>query len=145
MDVHSPEQRAFNMSKIKGVNTKPEMLVRKWLWTNGYRYRLHAKDLPGKPDIVFRGRKAAIFVHGCFWHRHGCRYTTVPSTRQEFWLEKFSENMERDKKNVQFLCEQGWHVLLLWECEIKNWSEKSEPKLNEFLRDVFVDRKKDYS
>lgn len=137
MDIHSPEQRSFNMSRIKGVNTRPEMLVRKLLWANGYRYRLHAKDLPGKPDIVFRGSKAAIFVHGCFWHRHGCRYTTMPSTRQEFWIKKFADSMERDKKNVQLLCEQGWRVLLLWECEIKIWPEKAEPKLNEFLRDVF--------
>ncbi|QRF88868.1 very short patch repair endonuclease [Alcaligenes nematophilus] len=137
MDIHSPEQRSFNMSRIKGANTRPEMLVRKWLWANGYRYRLHARDLPGKPDIVFRGRKAAIFVHGCFWHRHGCRYTTMPSTRQEFWIKKFADNMERDKKNAQFLCEQSWNVLLLWECEIKSWSAKAEPKLNEFLRDVF--------
>ncbi len=93
MDIHSPEQRSFNMSRIKGVNTRPEMLVRKLLWANGYRYRLHAKDLPGKPDIVFRGSKAAIFVHGCFWHRHGCRYTTMPSTRQEFWIKKFADNI----------------------------------------------------
>lgn len=134
MDVHSPEQRTFNMSKIKGENTKPEIRVRRWLWGNGYRYRLHVRDLPGKPDIVFRSRKVAIFVHGCFWHRHGCKYTTMPSTRQEFWAEKFAGNMERDKKNIQLLHELGWSVLVLWECEIKNWLEEAEPKLSNFLR-----------
>lgn len=133
MDVHSPEQRTFNMSKIKGANTKPEMLVRRWLRENGYRYRLHFRDLPGKPDIVFRSRKMVIFVHGCFWHRHGCKYTTMPSTRQEFWAEKFAGNIERDRKNIQLLHELGWSIMVLWECEIKNWSEEAEPKLNKFL------------
>ncbi len=134
MDVHSPEQRTFNMSRIRGRNTKPELLVRKWLWGNGYRYRLHSRDLPGKPDIVFKSRNEAIFVHGCFWHRHDCRYATMPSTRQDFWIEKFRLNVERDRKNIQLLHEQGWKVLVLWECEIRNWHEEAEPKLRKFLQ-----------
>ncbi|MEW5680294.1 very short patch repair endonuclease [Comamonas kerstersii] len=133
MDVHSPEQRTFNMSRIKGVNTKPEMLVRRWLWANGYRYRLHARELPGKPDIVFRGSKAAIFVHGCFWHRHGCRYATMPATKQDFWIKKFRQNTDRDKRNIQHLQMEGWRVLILWECEIKKDFERVEFKLREFL------------
>ena len=86
VDVHSPDQRSFNMSRIKGKNTKPEMIVRQWLWRNGLRYRLHRNDLPGKPDIVFTGRKKVIFVNGCFWHQHpGCKRATIPETRKEFW------------------------------------------------------------
>ncbi len=145
MDVHTPEQRTFNMSRIKGNDTKPEILVRKWLWANGYRYRLHTKYLPGKPDIVFSSRKAAIFVHGCFWHRHNCRYATMPSTRKDFWTKKFSENVKRDKKNVQLLCEHGWNVLLLWECEIKNWTDLAEPKLKKFFKDILMSKKQDCS
>ncbi len=123
MDVHSPEQRSFNMSRIRSRNTRPEIIVRKWLWANGYRYRLHRKDLPGKPDIVLSKYRTVIFVHGCFWHRHGCRYTTVPSSRKEFWEKKFESNIQRDITNRKNLEKAGWNVLILWECEIKN-SEK---------------------
>lgn len=138
MDVHTPEQRSFNMSKIKGKNTKPEILVRKWLWQNGYRYRLHASDLPGKPDIIFRSRKIVIFVHGCFWHRHGCKYSSKPKTNQDFWSAKFELNIRRDEKNLDILRNQGWHILILWECEIKNWNGLAEPKLKKFLRQFYV-------
>ncbi len=119
MDVHSPSTRSFNMSKIKGMDTRPEMTVRQWLWSNGYRYRLHRKDLPGKPDIVLRKYRAVIFVHGCFWHRHGCHATTTPVTRREFWLGKFHENVNRDKRNIESLINDGWRVMVIWECSLR--------------------------
>lgn len=137
MDVHSPEKRSFNMSKIRSKNTKPEILVRKWLWKNNYRYRLYASDLPGKPDIVFRSRKAVIFVHGCFWHQHGCKYSSAPKSHQDFWIKKFELNIKRDKKNIENLLNQGWQVLILWECEIKKWEDEAEPKLKSFLDNIF--------
>jgi len=112
------------MSRIKGKNTKPEMLVRKWLWANGYRYRLHRKDLPGKPDIVFAGRKKAIFIHGCFWHKHECRYFKWPRTNEEFWIKKINESVTRDQKNYVDLIGGGWSYIIIWECELKmNFSE----------------------
>ncbi len=116
MDVHTPERRSFNMSRIKGKDTTPEMMIRGWLWTNGFRYRLHRKDLSGKPDIVLARYRAAIFVHGCFWHRHGCRATTTPATRQDFWTDKFRENVNRDKRNIEALLNAGWRVMIIWEC-----------------------------
>jgi DNA mismatch endonuclease (patch repair protein) len=119
MDVHSPEQRSFNMSRIREKNTRPEMMVRGWLWANGYRYRLHREDLPGRPDIVLPKYRAVIFVHGCFWHRHGCQSTTTPESHQDFWLVKFSENVSRDKRNIAALLKQSWRVMLIWECSLR--------------------------
>ena len=119
MDVHSPDQRSFNMSRIRGRDTHPEMVVRRWLWMKGYRYRLHKKDLPGKPDIVLPKYHAVIFVHGCFWHRHGCQSTATPKSRTEFWLTKFRENVSRDKRNVEVLLEKSWRVMVIWECMLK--------------------------
>lgn len=95
------------------------MMVRRWLWTNGYRYRLHRKDLPGKPDIILPKYRAVIFVHGCFWHRHGCRSTTTPESRRDFWLAKFSENVSRDKRNIAALLEESWRVIVIWECSLR--------------------------
>lgn len=119
-DVHDKETRSYNMSRIKGKDTKPEMLVRKFLHANGYRYRLHVKDLPGKPDIVLPKYKTVIFVHGCFWHGHeGCKYFVVPKTRTEWWLNKINTNKANDKKAVQTLKKQGWHIITLWECQLK--------------------------
>lgn len=127
MDVHSPEQRSFNMSKIRGKDTRPEMMVRGWLWANGYRFRLHRKDLPGKPDIVLPKYRAVIFVHGCFWHRHGCRFTSTPSTRKDFWLAKFEKTIERDINSIKQLNELGWNtIIIIWECEINNWNIELE-------------------
>jgi DNA mismatch endonuclease, patch repair protein len=120
MDVHSSQQRSFNMSRIQGKNTKPEMLLRKWLWSKGYRYRLHKKDLPGKPDIVFPGQKKVIFVHGCFWHKHDCKYFNWPKTNIEFWEKKIKGNVSRDNRNYQLLIEKNWQYLLVWECETKS-------------------------
>lgn len=119
MDRHTKKQRSYNMSRIKGKDTKPEILLRKWLWANGYRYRLHRKDLPGKPDIVFPGRRKVIFVHGCFWHRHDCRYFKWPKTNVDFWQEKISGNVSRDHRNIAELKKMGWQTLVIWECEIK--------------------------
>ncbi len=133
MDVHSPEQRSYNMSRIKGKNTKPELLVRKWLWSRGYRYRLHRKDLPGKPDIVFPRQKKAVFVHGCFWHKHDCRYFKWPRTNREFWKKKINENVRRDQKNYQDLIADGWNYFIVWECELKADFTGLWDRLAEFL------------
>ncbi len=119
MDVHSKEQRSYNMSRIKGKDTKPEMKVRRWLWDNGYRYRLHRKDLPGKPDIVFPGKKKAVFVHGCFWHKHNCRYFKWPKSNTEFWSQKIEGNVQRDTDNYLKLTSEGWEYFVIWECELK--------------------------
>lgn len=120
MDVLTPEQRKRNMSAIKGKNTKPEILVRKLLHRLGYRFKIQRKDLPGKPDIVLPKYKTAIFINGCFWHRHaGCKYASTPSTNSEFWEKKFAANVKRDARNYATLKEQGWNVLIIWECEAK--------------------------
>lgn len=121
MDTLTPEQRHLNMSRIKGKNTRPEKRVRSLLHGLGYRFRLNVKSLPGKPDIVLPKYKTAIFVHGCFWHRHeACCYTTTPKTRQEFWEKKFSDNIQRDKNTAKSLEQLGWTVLVVWECELKD-------------------------
>lgn len=133
MDVHSQKQRSYNMSRIKGKNTKPELLVRKWLWARGYRYRLHRKDLPGKPDIVFPGQKKAVFVHGCFWHKHTCRYFKWPRTNREFWQEKIIGNVSRDQRNYKALQECGWNYFVLWECELKGNAPEILGNLQAFL------------
>jgi len=119
-DVHSKEVRSYNMSRIKGKDTKPEFIVRKFLFSKGYRYRLHVKDLPGKPDIVLPKYKTVIFVHGCFWHGHdGCRYYVVPKTRTEWWLNKISSNKSKDDNSESKLINAGWNVIVIWECELK--------------------------
>lgn len=119
-DFLTPEQRSALMSKVRGKNTKPEMIVRRALHAMGVRYRLHAKELPGRPDIVMRPRKSAIFVHGCFWHSHpGCRRCRIPSTNSDFWSAKLERNKTRDQAAVQALAEMGWRVLVLWECQTK--------------------------
>jgi DNA mismatch endonuclease (patch repair protein) len=123
MDTLSKTARAERMSRVRGKHTKPEMIVRRLLHGQGYRYRLHARDLPGSPDIVFRGRRKAIYVHGCFWHRHPdetCKLARLPKSRREFWLPKLEGNRERDLRNQQLMIERGWSFLLVWECEISN-------------------------
>ncbi len=108
------------MSAIKGKNTKPEILVRKLLHRLGYRFKIQRKDLPGKPDIVLPKYKTAIFINGCFWHRHaGCKYASTPSTNSDFWEKKFAANVGRDARNYAALKDQGWNVLIIWECEVK--------------------------
>ena len=119
-DVHSTEIRSYNMSRIKGKNTKPELLVRKFLFANGFRYRLNVKDLPGKPDIVLPKYKTVIFINGCFWHGHkGCRYFVLPKTRTEWWLQKIKGTWQRDKEAEIKLNVLGWKVIVIWECELK--------------------------
>tara|TARA_B100000035_G_scaffold181604_1_gene154995 strand:+ start:2680 stop:3126 length:447 start_codon:yes stop_codon:yes gene_type:complete len=118
----TPQQvRSRTMSKIKGKNTKPEIAVRSMLHRAGYRFRLHGRKLPGSPDIVLARHKTVVFVHGCFWHRHeGCKYTTTPKTRVEFWSDKFRKNVERDARQQQQLREMGWTVIVVWECELRD-------------------------
>ena len=124
MDRHTPEQRRRNMAAVKGKNTKPEILVRKALHAMGYRFRLHVKDLPGKPDIVLPKYKTVIFVNGCFWHRHeGCKYASTPTTNVDFWEAKFKENTTRDSQKTALLESAGWKVVVLWTCEIKKEDE----------------------
>lgn len=119
-DVHTKKIRSYNMSQIKAQNTKPELVVRKFLFANKYRYRLHDKTLPGKPDIVLKKLKAAIFVHGCFWHGHkGCKYFIVPKTRTQWWVNKINGNIANDKKKMKELLKLNWNVITVWECKIK--------------------------
>ena len=119
-DVHTPEQRSFNMSRIRNRHTRPEMIVRSTVHRMGYRYSLHRKDLPGKPDLVFKSRRKIIFVHGCFFHMHDCPYgRVVPKTNAEFWQTKRLSNVERDRRNQAALEEAGWVVLTVWECMTK--------------------------
>lgn len=122
-DIVDPQTRSRMMSGIRGKNTRPEMLVRRLLHAMGYRYRLHAGELPGKPDIVFRRRRIAIFVHGCFWHRHAdpeCRLARMPKSRVDFWQPKLEGNKARDEANVAALEAMGWKVLLVWECQLRD-------------------------
>lgn len=121
MDRLTPERRSWNMSRIRSGDTKPERIVRSILYGLGYRFRLHRKDLPGKPDIVLAKYKTVVFVHGCFWHRHkGCKYAYMPKSRIEFWQKKFDENVERDRKVQKKLEDMGWKIIIIWECELKD-------------------------
>jgi len=130
-DVHDRQTRSYNMSKIRGKDTKPEMLVRKALFAQGFRYRLHDKQLAGCPDIVLKKYKTAVFINGCFWHGHeGCRYFKVPKTRTDWWLTKINRNKENDLLNISTLVRQGWKVVTIWECELKRDSiERTLSKL----------------
>jgi DNA mismatch endonuclease, patch repair protein len=119
-DVHTKAQRSYNMSRIKGKNTKPEMLVRKYLHAHGYRYKLHDKTLPGKPDLVLPKYKTVIFIHGCFWHGHNnCKYFTIPKTRTQWWTDKINKNSSNDAKAVKLLKKEGWKIITIWECKLK--------------------------
>jgi DNA mismatch endonuclease, patch repair protein len=119
VDRIDKKRRSWNMGRIKGRDTAPEVQVRSILHGAGYRFRLHRKDLPGRPDIVLPKHKTAIFVHGCFWHRHkGCSNCSTPKSNVEFWEAKFSGNVERDSRNLKKLTESGWKVIVVWECEL---------------------------
>lgn len=119
-DKLTPQQRHYCMSRIRGKATKPELLVRHWLWNHGYRYRLNVKSVPGKPDIVLRKYRTAIFVNGCFWHGHdGCSLYSAPKSNTDFWLSKIKRNRERDQRNYKDLHDAGWHVIVIWECQLK--------------------------
>lgn len=121
MDIVDTKRRSWMMSRIKGVNTRPEVAVRKVLHSMGLRYRLHRTDLPGKPDIVLPKHKTVVFVHGCFWHRHKpCNDATLPKSNTEFWEKKFAANVERDLRAQHQLAELGWRIVIVWECELNN-------------------------
>jgi DNA mismatch endonuclease (patch repair protein) len=118
-DRVTKEKRSWIMSRVRRADTKPEVIVRSTLHRMGYRFRLHAPKLPGRPDIVLRRYNAVIFVHGCFWHRHqGCKKTTTPKVRKRFWIAKFKRNVQRDRENYRLLRQQGWRILVLWECQV---------------------------
>lgn len=130
-DVLSKRQRSFNMSRIKSFDTRPEKIVRKFLFSKGLRYRKNDKRYPGHPDIVLPKYKTVIFVNGCFWHRHkGCRYATTPSTNEEFWTNKFKKTIERDINEQSLLKKMGWKVIVVWECSLR---KKSRTKSLELL------------
>jgi DNA mismatch endonuclease (patch repair protein) len=137
MDSLSREHRSWNMSRIRGRDTRPEIQLRSMLHRAGYRFRLHARDLPGRPDIVLPRFRTVIFVNGCFWHRHpGCRDATTPSTRPEFWKAKFDGNVERDARSQSALKASGWHVLVVWECELKSEPEAVKKRVTLALEEV---------
>lgn len=119
-DVHDRKTRSYNMSRIRGKDTTPEMMVRKFLFSKGIRYRLHQKSLPGKPDLVLKKYNIVVFVNGCFWHGHeGCRYFVIPKTRTEWWKNKINSTVAKDKENYHKLEELGWQVLIVWECSLR--------------------------
>jgi len=120
-DIKSPEARSYNMSKIRGKDTKPELIVRNYLFKKGFRYRLHNEKLPGKPDIVLKKYRTVIFVNGCFWHAHeGCKDFVWPRNNQAFWKKKIEGNVVRDQANYEMLRSEGWNIIICWECQLKN-------------------------
>jgi len=133
-DPLTPELRSQRMGRVRNKNTKPELVIRRLVWSLGYRYRLHSRKLPGNPDVVFANRRKAIFIHGCFWHQHGgeCRQYRMPKSRLAFWLPKLEGNKERDIRNQQLLREMGWRFLIIWECELKHLDELAKA-ITEFL------------
>ena len=146
-DIHNKKTRSYNMAQIKATNTKPELLVRKFLHTNGFRYRLHGHHpsprsgegkgvrLPGKPDIVLPKYKTVIFIHGCFWHgHHNCKYYVVPKTRTQWWLDKINQNKTNDAKAAKAVKKDGWKVIIIWECKLK--AAKVERTLSALLKKI---------
>ena len=138
VDTLTPAARSALMSRIRGTNTKPELAVRRALHALGYRYRIHGRGLPGRPDLVFGARRTVVFVHGCFWHRHGCKKTSMPKSRQDFWAAKFAATIERDRRNAEKLAQEGWRVFEAWECEIDKDATLVD-RLVEFLGPVRLD------
>lgn len=133
MDTIPPSERSEVMSRVRSKDSRPEMFVRRLVFTEGYRYRLHARDLPGCPDLVFRSRAKVIFVHGCFWHRHSqCALARMPKSRLDFWEPKLEANKQRDARNKRRLLREGWKVLTIWECQIKN-IERLKKNIRRFL------------
>lgn len=135
-DIISKERRSENMRRIRSKGMKPEMIVRRLSHALGYRHRLHRKELPGKPDLVYPGRKKVIFVHGCFWHQHadpGCKIARRPKSNLDYWIPKLERNMERDVRNQEELRTSGWEVMIIWECQAKQGPEKLADRLREFL------------
>lgn len=163
VDIFTPEQRHYVMSRIRSRNTKPELKVRQWLWRHGYRYRLNVKSVPGKPDIVMRKYRTAIFVNGCFWHGHfvqlsvdSCQLIVnssccrIPETNREFWVKKIWRNQERDQQNYQLLRDNGWQVIVVWECQLKaatmeETMERVELLLNENFLAIHSHKRKPFT
>ena len=140
-DRISPEKRSWNMSRIKGKDTSIEVKVRKYLFHEGFRYRKNVKSLPGKPDIVLPKYNTVVFVHGCFWHRHsGCRYAYMPKSRCEYWKAKFETNVKNDMNNTKLLNDAGWHVIVIWECDIKKRFEETMGNVVMELRNQLPER-----
>lgn len=136
VDTLDIAERSKRMALVKNKNTKPEMLVRSMVYGLGYRYRLHDKQIPGKPDLVFKSRKKVIFIHGCYWHRHEkCKLARLPKSRLDFWLPKLESNKIRDQKNQKLLRDMGWKFLVIWECEIGN-QDKLKEKITNFLSPI---------
>ena len=134
-DSLTPEHRSWNMSRIRGKDTKIEVLVRSYLFSKGFRFRKNDKRYPGKPDIVLPKYKTVIFVNGCFWHMHpGCKQATIPKTRTEFWVQKLNRNVENDRKNQQALTDAGWKVIVIWECELEKDFEKTMERVIQALK-----------
>ena len=135
-DTLTKEQRSARMARVRGKDTGPEMTVRRMVHHLGFRYRLHGKNLPGRPDLVFRSKKKVIFVHGCFWHRHTdseCKLARLPKSRLGFWLPKLEANRERDNRNRRLLSADGWGILVVWECELSDL-RKVERRIKSFLK-----------
>ena len=132
-DIYEPRKRSEIMSRIRGRGTKPEIIVRRIAHNLGFRFRLHRKDLPGRPDIVFPRHRAVIMVHGCFWHRHpGCKHASSPKTRESYWKNKLEDNVARDRRNETALRELGWRIMVIWECETKD-REAVAARIKSFL------------
>lgn len=135
MDVHSKETRSYNMSRIKGKETKPEVIVRKFLFSEGFRFRKNDKRYPGTPDIVLPKYRTVVFVNGCFWHKHeGCKYFKWPENNADFWKNKIEKNVQRDERDYEKLRSLGWRILVVWECELKK--DKKEDTLNSLVKRI---------
>ena len=133
-DHLTPEKRSWNMSHIRSKDTSVEVKVRSYLFKKGFRFRKNVSSMPGKPDVVLPKYKTGIFVHGCFWHRHGCKRSTTPKTRVEYWTQKFARNVENDQKHNDDLRAQGWRVLTVWECEINHDFESTMERVIDFIK-----------
>lgn len=136
-DNHSKEVRSMNMSRIRSTNSKPEEIVRKYLFSKGFRYRKNVKKLPGCPDIVLPKYKTVIFVNGCFWHKHDCPRFVWPSSNQDYWIPKIQRNIERDRLNAAELQKKGWHIITVWECELKK--KNRELRLERLLSEITLE------
>ena len=144
-DVKTPEERSRNMAAIKGKDTKPEMIMRKYLFSRGLRFRVQVRKLPGTTDIVLPKYKTAVFVNGCFWHGHeGCKYFRLPKSNVEFWKEKIERNIERDRESMQALLDLGWKVIRVWECELRNKANREET-LNKIYTSITSSEESGYS
>jgi DNA mismatch endonuclease (patch repair protein) len=135
VDVVDAATRSRMMAGIRGKDTQPELRLRRAMHARGFRYRLHDRRLPGSPDLVFQKYRAAVFVHGCFWHRHeGCRFTTTPATRPDFWATKFASNVERDARHEAAIRKLGWRASVIWECDIRRSADDAADALSSWLR-----------